>query len=218
MTPGPLLVALSALAAGTGALLLLPWARSVAGSGSRWLSRRVVTPLAVLGGTGAAVLASSWSELVVFALLAVGAALLVAVDLAVLRLPDALVAPLYLVLGLGLGLAAALTGAWGDLARAALSAGVVVVVYLGLALAAPASFGLGDVKLSGVVGGFLGWLGWSQLVLGGLAAFAVSAVVAVVLLALRRATRDSAFPFGPCMVLGAVLGAAWGPALLPALG
>lgn len=217
MTAGPLVVGLAAASAGLGALVLHRWASSLAGVGSPWLSRWVTTPLAVLGGAGAAALAPSWPELVGFVLLAVGAALLVAVDLAVLRLPDAVVAPLYLVLGVSLGVAAALTGAWGDLARAALSAGAVVVVYLGLALAAPSSFGLGDVKLSGVVGGFLGWLGWSQLVLGGLAAFAVSAGVALVLLVLRRATRSSEYPFGPCMVIGAVVGAAWGPALLPAL-
>ncbi|SDD87397.1 A24 family peptidase [Auraticoccus monumenti] len=216
MTVGALGVALTAVACGVAALLLQPWARSLAGTDSRWLRRRVTTPLAAVGGAGAAVLASSRPELVVFALLAVGAALLVVVDLAVLRLPDAVVAPMYLVLGVGLASSALLTGGWGDLARAALSAGLLVLVYLALALAAPSNLGLGDVKLSGVVGGFLGWLGWSELVLGGLAAFAVSAVVALVLLLLRRATRDSAFPFGPCMVLGAVAGAAWGPVVLPA--
>lgn len=211
------MVVLTALVTGTLAATAEPWLRTVAGSGSRWLRRPVAAPLAALAGAGAAALATGWAELVGFALLALGCALLVVVDLAVLRLPDVLVGPLYPALLLPLCVAAAAGDGWAPLARALLSALVLTVVYLVLALAAPSDLGPGDVKLSGVLGAFLGWLGWSQLVLGGLAAFALSAAVAVVLVAARRASRQTAFPFGPCMVLGAALGAVWGPALLPAL-
>ncbi len=207
----------TALVTGVAALTLAGWTRSLTDSRSRWLSRWVAAPLAALAGAGAAVLAGDQAELVTFALLGLGCALLVVVDLAVLRLPDVIVGPLYLVLLGGLTVAAAVSGSWGDLGRAVLGLVVLGLVYLGLALAVPSDLGLGDVKLSGVLGAFLGWLGWSQLVLGGLAAFVVSAVVALVLVVVRRAGRRSEFPFGPCMVLGAVIGAAWGPALLPVL-
>ncbi len=207
----------TALVTGVAALTLAGWTRSLTDSRSRWLSRWVATPLAALAGAGAAVLAGDQAELVTFALLGLGCALLVVVDLAVLRLPDVIVGPLYLVLLGGLTVAAAVSGSWGDLGRAVLGLVVLGLVYLGLALAVPSDLGLGDVKLSGVLGAFLGWLGWSQLVLGGLAAFVVSAVVALVLVVVRRAGRRSEFPFGPCMVLGAVIGAAWGPAVLPVL-
>ncbi|WP_418606684.1 hypothetical protein [Georgenia sp. SUBG003] len=77
--------------------------------------------------------------------------------------------------------------------------------------------GLGDVKLSGVLGMFLGWCGWSQVLLGTFAAFAINALAALVLLALRRVTLKSDVPFGPSMILGAAVGAAWGPAVFPSL-
>jgi leader peptidase (prepilin peptidase)/N-methyltransferase len=41
------------------------------------------------------------------------------------------------------------------------------------------------------------------------AAFLVGGLVGVVLLALRRATRRSAVPFGPSMLLGALLAVLW---------
>ncbi len=87
-------------------------------------------------------------------------------------------------------------------------------MYLVLALINPSGLGLGDVKLAGLLGAFLGWLGWQQVLLGTLAAFVCSAVVALALLATRRATKKTEFPFGPWMIVGAVIGAAAGPALM----
>lgn len=80
-----------------------------------------------------------------------------------------------------------------------------------LALITPSGLGLGDVKLSGLLGAFLGWLGWSHLLLGSLAAFVLAGVFGLVLLAVRKGDGGTAFPFGPWMVAGAVIGAAWGP-------
>jgi len=53
---------------------------------------------------------------------------------------------------------------------------------------------------------FLGWQGWSQVVVGTLAAFVVNGLVVAVLLLSGRVTRRSAVAFGPWLVLGAVLG------------
>jgi leader peptidase (prepilin peptidase)/N-methyltransferase len=63
--------------------------------------------------------------------------------------------------------------------------------------------GMGDVKLAGVLGLFLGWLGWSELLVGAFAAFLLGGVVALALLAARRVTRSSGIPFGPWMLAGA---------------
>ena len=73
------------------------------------------------------------------------------------------------------------------------------------------------MKLAGVLGGFLGWLGLSQWTLGFLAAWVSMAVISVLLLATKRITRQDSLPFGPWMILGAALGALLGPVLLPAL-
>lgn len=73
---------------------------------------------------------------------------------------------------------------------------------------------MGDVTLAGLLGGFLGWLGWQHTLIGTLAAFALSGAVAVVLLLSTSATGRTAFQFGPCMVAGAASGAVWGPTLI----
>jgi leader peptidase (prepilin peptidase)/N-methyltransferase len=62
---------------------------------------------------------------------------------------------------------------------------------------------MGDVKLAGLLGLFLGWLGWDALVLGAAAGFVVQAAVALVLLAARRIGLRGELPFGPAMLAGA---------------
>jgi len=133
-------------------------------------------------------------------------------------LPDVIVGPLYPILFATLTWAAATTGDWSRLGRAAASAGVLVLCYFVLAMIAPANLGLGDVKLSGLLGGFLGWLGWSHALLGTLAAFVLSGLFALLLVVTVRAHRRTAFAFGPWMVAGAALGAAFGPGLLSSAG
>lgn len=203
-------------AGGTAAagFALTPWGRGLVGRDSGWLRRGTPALLAGLGGLGAASLADSYVELVAFGVLAVASALLVVVDLACLRLPDVIIAPTYAVLFGLLAVAAAVGGDWGRLGRASAVAGLLLAGYFVLAILAPSDLGLGDVKLAGVLGGFLGWLGWSQALLGVFAAFALGGVVALLLIIFVRADRRRAFAFGPCMVGGAVLGAGWGPTLL----
>ncbi|MFC4554164.1 prepilin peptidase [Georgenia faecalis] len=210
---GTWVLLLAAATAGAAAAALTPRLRLIARTDSPWLRAPLHVVLAGLGGAGALALAPGWAEALTFAALAVGGAMLVVVDLAEHRLPDAVVGPMAVVLAVGLTLAAATQGEWGSLARAALAGLVLGGAYLVLALASPASLGLGDVKLAAVLGAFLGWLGWWHLTVGALAAFVLGGVVALVLLAAGRATRHSSVAFGPWMIAGAAVGAAWGPAL-----
>lgn len=135
------------------------------------------------------------------------------VDLEVHRLPDALVLPAYPTAVLLLAACSAATGQWAGLLRALTCAGGAVLVFLILALLSPGAegLGLGDVKLAGVLGALLGWLGWSSAALGLLTGFVLGGVAAAALLLLRRADRRSSISFGPAMLLGAYL---W--CLLPA--
>ncbi|MCU1404731.1 MAG: peptidase domain protein, partial [Glaciihabitans sp.] len=71
----------------------------------------------------------------------------------------------------------------------------------------------GDVKLAGIVGLALGWVGWGALLVGAFAAFLVGAVLGLLLIAFRRGGRKTAIPFGPFMLLGAAIGVAWGEQL-----
>lgn len=191
------------------AAALSPWARGLARSDSRWLRSGLHVVLAAGGGFGAAFLARGWADLVTFATLAVACALLVTIDLAVFRLPDKIVLPMYPVVFGGLLVAAAVSNEWGSLGRAAAAAAVLLAFYFILALINPSGMGLGDVKLSGLLGAFLGWLGWPGVMAGTLAAFIINAAVALVLLAARRVGAKSGIAFGPAMVIGAVLGAAY---------
>lgn len=201
--------------AGTGVLCaavaaaLTPWARRLVHSESRWLRHPVPAAAAGLAGVGAATLADGWPELLAFAVLAVACGLLGPVDLATFRLPDRIVGPTYAALLGALLLAAAVEGEWDRLLRAVLAGLVVLVGYFVLAWISPTSLGLGDVKLSGLLGVFLGWLGWRAVLLGTLSAFVLFALLALALLAARRTSLGADLPFGPAMMLGAAAGAAW---------
>jgi leader peptidase (prepilin peptidase)/N-methyltransferase len=205
----PLALALAALACGATAWLLTPWARRLVDSASRWLRRGVPASLGALGGIGAVLVASHPAEAVGLCALAVASALLVPVDLATERLPDAIVLPALGALLVALVVAAALTGDWGRLGMAVLACLAAGATFFALAWISPSSLGLGDVKLALPLGLALGWHGWLALLLGMLAGFVLLLVVALALLAARRTTRDAQLPFGPWMILGAAATLAW---------
>ena len=86
--------------------------------------------------------------------------------------------------------------------------------FLIVALVSPAGLGMGDVKLAGLIGLFLGYLGWGRLVIAFFAAFAIGAVVGIALMVAGKAGRKTAIPFGPFMALGAIISALVGQTLL----
>ncbi len=138
------------------------------------------------------------------------------IDLQIHRLPDRLTLPSYPVGVALLGLAALSDAAGAALLRALLGMLALLGLYLALALLRPADLGLGDVKLAGVIGLFLGWVGWGHLVLGAFLGFLVGALAGIVLILTGRATRRSHVPFGPAMLLGALVAVVWGEPLLRA--
>ena len=145
-------------------------------------------------------------------LAAIGVALTM-IDIDVHRLPNAIVLPSYVVAAVLLTVPAAVTGEWSQLLRAALGGLVLFAFYFALAFVYPAGMGFGDVKLAGILGACLAWLGWGTLVIGAFAAFLVGGLFAVGLLLAGRATRRSGIPFGPWMILGAAVGFAVGEPL-----
>lgn len=210
----PWLIALVAAVCGLAAWALTGWMRRIAETDSRLYRGPLHVILAALFGAGVPLLALNWAEVLTFGLLALGASLMVTIDLAEERLPNAITYPLYPVLFGGLAVTAGVTGDWGRFARAALAGVVVFALFFVLALVGPLYFG--DVMLSGLIGGFLGWLGWAHVMLGVFAGFLLHALIGIVLIALKRANRKTEFAFGPWMILGAVIGAAFGPAVFPA--
>lgn len=138
---------------------------------------------------------------------------LAAIDLDLHRLPDALTLPSYAV-GVAVFLAAVGLGhdSW-SLARALIGMALLFGFYFATALVYPRGMGFGDVKLAGVLGLFLGWLGWSQLAVGAFMAFLIGGLVSIGLVLFRGAGRKTAVPFGPFMLLGALVGLLAGPAI-----
>lgn len=201
-------VVLTAVLTGIAAVALSPWMRGIAEQDSGWLTSGLHAFLAVLGGAGSAALATTWAETVAFAVLALACALLVVIDLAEHRLPDVITLPLYPVMLVTLALAAGVSGEWSRFGRATAAMGALAALYFAMAWIAPSGLGLGDVKLAGPLGAFLGWFSWVDVLAGTLAAFLLGGLMAVVLLVFHRASRDTAFPFGPWMIAGAAVAAA----------
>jgi leader peptidase (prepilin peptidase)/N-methyltransferase len=128
------------------------------------------------------------------------------IDLDTHRLPNSIVLPSYLVAGILFTITAWLTNEWELLLRAAIGMVVLYAFYALLRFARPGGMGGGDVKLAGVIGIYLGWLGWGALAVGAFAAFVYGGVFGIALLLFRRAGRKTAIPFGPWMILGAWTG------------
>lgn len=146
-------------------------------------------------------------------LAAIGVALAF-IDLDTKRLPDKLTLPSYAVALVLLGVAAAVDGTWDALLRSVLGGLVLGLFYGVLWFVYPAGMGFGDVKFSGVLGMYLGWLSWATVALGGFLGFLLGGVVGVALLLTKRATRKTGIPFGPFMILGALLAILWGQPLI----
>jgi leader peptidase (prepilin peptidase)/N-methyltransferase len=143
---------------------------------------------------------------------AVGVALAL-IDIDVKRLPNAIVLPSYIVGASLLGLAAAIERTYSDYLRAGLGMAALFSLYFLLAFIYPAGMGFGDVKLAGVLGMYLGWLGWAEVVSGAFLGFLFGGVVGAALMAVRKAGRKTQIPFGPYMLLGAFVAILAGDAL-----
>ena len=135
------------------------------------------------------------------------------IDLDTHRLPNAIVIPSYLVGG-AIYVAAAVVGSnYDSLCRAAIGMAALFLLYAVMAFAYPGGMGLGDVKLAGVLGLYLGWSGWGSLAVGALAAFILGGLFGLILIIIRKANARSGIPFGPWMIAGAWIGIVFGGAM-----
>jgi len=156
----------------------------------------------LLGAATGAEIAAAVLQLVAFLYFAAIGIALALIDLDTHRLPNVLVLPAYAV-GLALlGSAAALTGSWVQLLVAAGGAIATGGFYLVLALARPGAIGMGDVKLAGVIGLFVGWLGVPELLVATIAAALLGGIVGVGMLLAGRGRR-ARLAFGPWLLAGA---------------
>jgi leader peptidase (prepilin peptidase)/N-methyltransferase len=161
-----------------------------------------------------------WLVLAACAYFVVMAVRLTVIDVRHHLLPNRIVFPSYAVAGVLLAAAAvvpAISGAWtlptgpdgaaslfGLPALRILAGGAALWgFYFVLRLVYPPGMGFGDVKLAGVLGMYLGYLGWTHIFAGTFAAFLLGGLWSLALLAGRRGTLKSSIPFGPFMLAGA---------------
>lgn len=160
----------------------------------------------LVGTTSTAPIPETLVVLVAFLYFAAISVVLTIIDLDTHRLPNAIVIPSYVVAGTLFALASMLAAEWGPLLGAAIGMAVLYAFYLVIRLIRPDGMGGGDVKLAGVIGIYLGWLGWGALAVGAFAAFLYGGVFGIALMLTRSAGRKTAIPFGPWMILGAWTG------------
>lgn len=177
---------------------------------------RVIQRLGVLGEVTPL---AFWLAAAACAYFAVMAVRLTVIDVRHHLLPDRIVFPSYAVAGVLLIGAAASQVASGAQTAAdpdggagflgvpglrVLAGGALLwLFYFLLRTAYPPGMGFGDVKLAGVLGMYLGFLGWTHVFAGTFAAFLLGGLWSLGLLAVRRGTLKSDIPFGPFMLAGA---------------
>ncbi|WP_205473439.1 A24 family peptidase [Nocardioides sp. SYSU D00038] len=135
-------------------------------------------------------------------------------------LPKRLVLPATGLVVLAGAAGALVTGERGDLVRALVGLLVVRSFFWLLWWVRSAGMGFGDVRLAALVGFVLGWAGWPELLVGVYLGFIVFVVPGLLLAAAHRSwsLMKVAFPFGPFMLLGALLGLLLGDPLAGGLG
>lgn len=141
---------------------------------------------------------------------------LMVIDWRTTLLPTRILHPTYLLLAVLIPLAALVDSDLGSLYRAAWGWLIVggwfwVIWWLFNA------WGFGDVRLARVLGPALGYLGWSQLLIGLALILFVGAIGGLAMAAWRGSLR-ARVPYGPSMLVGAALAVVAGPWLAQRLG
>ena len=180
-----------------------------------WLEqRKLLAPLLAIVAAGVAASAGAHPAAAAHVVAAVSLVTLSVIDLDLFLLPKRIVWPTVGAVGALLVIAALVDGDATSLKRAALAGLGGFVALLVLHIISPNGMGFGDVRLAGLIGLDLGWLGAQQVVLGIFAGFVLAAVVGLTLIALRRKKSRDAVPFGPFLALGTLFVLCGGDLLL----
>jgi leader peptidase (prepilin peptidase) / N-methyltransferase len=166
------------------------------------------------GGLAALAVGWSWSLLVLLPVVPVLVALSV-VDFRTRLLPTALIRVATGLVAVGVAIGWVATRDTGDVVRALVGAAIGFLIFFLAWFIHPRGMGYGDVRLAGVLGLALGSLGWGQLLVGLYAGFLIFGVPGLFLALVRRdrSMLRKGYPFGPFMILGALIGVLWGAEL-----
>ena len=200
-----------AAAAGDAEPPKMLYADIAARPGLGWRSALVA---AASGGLIGAATGLDWPLLWLVPLVPVGVALSV-IDWHTRLLPRVIVVPATLAALVLVAVVGLATGEREALVRALLGLVLARSFFWVLWFVRSAGMGFGDVRLAAPIGLVLGWVGWGAIAIGlwaGFMAFVIPALVVIVGRRDRTLLKRS-FPFGPFMVVGALVGLVWGTAL-----
>jgi leader peptidase (prepilin peptidase)/N-methyltransferase len=145
----------------------------------------------------------SWS-LPAELLFVAGLIALAAVDLERYLLPRAILYPTVVLVGSTIFVTAAATGQWRRLAIAAICGLGAFATFFLIHFAKPAWLGFGDVRLAGLLGLALGWMGPWYLIIGFMAANLLGAAVGIGLIVANKARRSTPLPYGVFLAAGSL--------------
>jgi len=131
-------------------------------------------------------------------------------DLRVGLVPRVFLYPTLALMAMGLVAASAVAGNWAALAHAAIGGAGAFVVFFVLWWFVPRGIGFGDVRLAGLMGAGLGWLGLADVYVGFLSGFVIGALMGTVKMLAQGTGRKTRFPFAPALACGTVIGVLWG--------
>ncbi|MDE0675381.1 MAG: A24 family peptidase [bacterium] len=175
---------------------------------TRWI-------LSVILGIGWAVMLTTvgWAGVLAAHLVwASVAASVVVTDLEHRLIPNRILYPGAAITAVLLPAGALLDGTPERLATAALGAGLCLLGMGALSILGRGALGMGDVKLSAVLGLVCGYWGVGVALRAILSGFVIGGAAALGLMIARRADRHTHLPFAPFLVVGAwwsILGASW---------
>ena len=172
----------------------------------------LVEALTALVFAGVAIVYPSWYLIGLFALFSAVMIAVAAIDLELKIIPNRITYPCFPVFAI------AIVGGWAvgqalDPLRAVIGGIAYGGVFLVIAFIAPRGLGMGDVKLTALIGLVIGSLGLgfvavaagSAILLGGLGGIAAL---------LSGRGRKSAIPFGPFLSTGAIVAVLWGDRII----
>ena len=141
-----------------------------------------------------------WVVGVVYAGFLAGSGALAVVDARTKRLPNRIMFPLYAFGAVGLTLASAVGHEWWRLVAAAGAAALLYGLFWLFWFFGP--MGFGDVKLVGVLGLYLGWVGLPAVVTGLILGMLAAALTGIGMMIVRRATLKTELAYGPYLIAG----------------
>jgi leader peptidase (prepilin peptidase)/N-methyltransferase len=180
------------------------------------LALRCAVATGLVAGALAASVGFDGALLVLMPLVPVGVALAF-IDWHTTLLPTRIIAPSYGVVVLCVLVAGLIDGDRDPVLRSGLGWLAMGGFFVLLWLVYPRGLGYGDVRLSGLLGLALGYVGWPALITATYGAFLIGGLGGALLGALKVVNRKR-FPFGPFMLVAALLGVALGPVITDALG